>query len=86
MPRPISLLLLGLLSCAFGLAISIDGDAINPNLAPGFPAIVTFLVSNAAAPPIGGATAGLLLFLLAGFFIPAAVWLLERHPVPPSKG
>ncbi len=21
-----------------------------------------------------------------GFFIPAAVWLLERHPVPPSKG
>ena len=72
MPRPISLLLLGLLCCAFGLAIAIDGDAINPNLAPGLRGIVAFLVSNPAAPPIVGATAGLLVFLLVGFFAPAA--------------
>jgi hypothetical protein len=71
-PRPTTLVILGLLSYMVGLAIGIKGNAIDLSVLPGLGSAADLFATSAAAPGLLGIAAALLVFLVGGFFVPAA--------------
>lgn len=78
MLRPLHLLLLGLLSCAVGLAVGLYGNEPALIGMSGSAILSEFVTSAAPAPWVAGSASALLIFLVAGFIIPAATdwWAL----------